>query len=124
MRYRGLESQRVVGGVVVGGGGVGQGGGIVEECGNHPRCHRQVVHWLCWEGCWSVGVQLRHAVFARMGEVPIRQVGLGVEWWGEGGVRPVGANISHSMLRGSSFGGSRGGQCGLKVRLGKGDEDS
>ena len=59
-----------------------------------------------------------------MGEAPSRQVGLEVEWWGEEGVRPVGTSISHLMLRGSSFGGSRGGQCGLKVRLGKGDEDS
>ena len=61
---------------------------------------------------------------ARMEEVPSRQVGWVVEWWGEGGVRLTGTNISRVMLRGSSFVGNRGGQCGLRVLLGRGDGDS
>jgi hypothetical protein len=124
MWYCWLQFHHVLGDVVVERGGVGGMGGIVGECVNHSRCHHQGVHWLCREGYCSVGVQLRRDVFARMGEAPSRQVGLGVGWQGGEGVRPVGTSISHLMLRGSSFGESRGGQCGLKVRLGKGGGDS
>ena len=69
-------------------------------------------------------VQLRRDVFARMGEVLIHQVGSGVEWWDEGGVQPVGASISRSMLRESIFVRNRVGRCELRVRLERGDGDS
>ena len=107
-----------------GGRGVGEGRGIVGGCVNYRLCHRWVVHWLCWEGCWSVGVQLRRDVFARMEEVPSCWVGWEVGWWDVGGVQLVDTSISHVMLRGSSFVGNRGGRCGLRVCLGRGDGDS
>ena len=60
----------MVGGVVVERGDVGGVGGIVGD----------------QKGCWSVGVQLWLDALAKMGGSPSRQVGLGVEWQGEGGV--------------------------------------
>ena len=81
-----LQFQCVVGGAVVERGVVGEVGGIVEECVSHLQCYCWMFHQLYQEGCWSVGVHLEHNAFARMGEVPSHQVGLGVEWWGEGGI--------------------------------------
>ena len=81
-------------------------------------------HWLYWEGCWSVDVQLRHNAFARIGESPSHWVNLGVEWRGEGGVQLIGTNISCLVLHESSFVENRDGQYELKVHLGKGDEGS
>ena len=102
-------------GVMVERGDVGEVVGMGGECVDHLLYHRQMRRWLYWEGCWSVGVQLRLDVNARMGGGPICQVGLGVEWRGEGGVQPVGYNISCSMLHKSSFVGNRSNQCGLRV---------
>jgi len=99
----------------------GRGGEIVGECVYHLLCHRRMLRWLYRESCWSVGVQLRLNAIARMEGGPIRQGGLGVEWWGEGGVQPVGTSISCLMLHGSSFVGNRSDQCGLRVYPEKGD---
>ena len=109
--------------MVGGGDGVDEGGGIVGGCVRYLLFHCGGGHCLYWEGCWVRGVQLQCDVFARMGEVPSRQVGGGVEWRGEGGVRRVDTSISHVMLCGSSFVGNRGGQCGLWVRLERGVGD-
>ena len=96
--------------MVVERGNVGRVGGILGECVSHLLCHGWMLCWFYWEGCWSVGVQLRLDVLARMGGGYSCQVGLGVEWLGEEGVKPVDTNISFLMLHESSFVGNRGGQ--------------
>ena len=81
-----LQFHHVVGGVVVERGSVGGVGGIGVECASRFLCHCWMFHWRYLEGCWSVGVQLRRSVLARMGGDPSHQVGLGVVWRSGGGI--------------------------------------
>ena len=110
--------------MVGGGGGVDGGGGIVGGCVSHLLCHRRMFRHRCRGGRWSVGVQLRRDVLARMGGGASHQVDLGAAWRGGGGAQPVGTSTSRSMLRESSFAGSHIGRSGLWVHPGKGDEGS
>ena len=103
--------------MVVERGDVGGVGGIGGECANHLLYHRRMLRCLYREGCCSVKVQLRLEAIFKMGGGPSRQVGLGVEWRCEGGVRPVDTNISYSMLHGSSFVRNRSGQYELRYIL-------
>ena len=123
MWYCRLRSRHVADGVVGGGGG-DVGGGILGGCAYYLLRHRWVVYCLYWAGCWSVGVHLRRDVFARTEEVPSRQAGWEVGWWDVRGVRLIDTSIFHVMLRVSNFVGNRGGQCGLRVYLGRGGGDS
>ncbi len=76
----------MVGGVMVEKGDVGEVVGMGGKCVDHLLYHHRMHCWLYREGCWSVGVQLGHDAFARMGEGPSHQVNMGVEWRGEGGI--------------------------------------
>ena len=66
------------------GGGVDVAGGIVEERACHPLCHLRMFRLHYCGGCWSVSVQLRRDVLARMEGDPSHRVDLGVAWKGEG----------------------------------------
>ena len=107
---------------MVGGGGVNGVGGIVGGCASgHPLCRLRMFRHRYRGGRWSVGVQLRRGVLARMGGGPSLQVDLGVVWRGGGGVQPVDTNTSCLMPHESSFAGSRIGRSELWVHPGKGD---
>ena len=99
-------------------------GGVEMGCVNRRLYHYRMFRCLYREDCWSVVVRLPLDAIAKMGGDPSRQAGLGVEWLDGEGVQPVGTNTFRSMLHGSSFVGSHIDQCGLKVRLEKGDGGS
>jgi len=85
---------------------VGIGGRSVDR----HQFHRWMCHRCCWGNYWFVGVQLQCNVLAKKGEVPNRQVNLGVACWGGGDVQPIGTNISRSTLRVSSCRENHNGQ--------------
>ena len=84
MQFCWWHFQQRAGGAVGMGGGVGVVGGIVEERACHLLCCLRMFRHCYCGGRWSVGVQLRCGVLARMEGDLSHRVDLGVAWRGEG----------------------------------------